>query len=135
MQEEWVRWEPIKDLSGKYSVDSVIMGEKSLTIGLSSECNPTKKVEVRFEYAVDAYRYTNDSFCLKVCTDLVAKYGKEFHGNWSFFKVDHSEYFHWLSGKSCAYADEFPFTHFCIVGSDEIVDVLARYEPMVIFVE
>jgi hypothetical protein len=66
---------------------------------------------------------------------LTEKYGREFYKNWSFFKVTNSEYVKWLSEKSCAYADEFSFTHFSIVGSDEIIDVLARYEPTVAFFE
>ena len=135
MQEEWIRWEPVDGLTGKYSVDTMSLGEQGLIIGLSSLSDNTKKIEIKFEYAIDAYRYTNDSFSFKIAGDLTEKYGREFYGDWSFFKVTNSEYIQWISEKSCTYADEFAFIHFSIVGSDEIVDVLSRYEPTVAFVE
>lgn len=135
METEWIRWEPIDGLSGKYSVDSLIMGNDGLIIQLSSVNKDMKKVEIQFEYAIDAYRYTNDSFCFNTCANLAEKYGREFHSNWTFFKVEDSEYLQWLSEKSSTYAGEFSFTHFCIIGSDEMIDILARYEPTVKFVE
>lgn len=135
MQEQWIRWEPIGGLAGKYSVDTMNLGEQGLIIGLSSLSNNTKKIEIKFEYTIDAYRYTNDSFSFKIAGDLTEKYGREFYGDWSFFKVTNSEYVKWISEKSHTYADEFTFEHFSIVGSDEIIDILSRYEPIVEFIK
>jgi hypothetical protein len=73
MQEEWIQWEPIKDVSGKYSVDTMVLGEQGLIIGLSSQGDKTKKVEIRFEYTIDAYRYTNDSFNRKIWERILQK--------------------------------------------------------------
>lgn len=134
MQEEWIKWEPVGGLKGKYSVNTMNLGEQGLIIVLSSLSNSAQKIEIKFEYAIDAYRYTNDSFSFKIAGYLAEKYGREFYGDWSFFRVTNSEYIKWISEKSCAYADEFAFIHFSIVGSDEIIDVLSRYEPSVEFI-
>lgn len=129
--EEWIRWEPIKGLLGKYYIDSFGMSEEwDLVIQLSDH-NNSKKIEIRFNGCIDAYRYTNDSFVFKVPSDLSKKYGDEFYANWSFFKITNSEYLQWLSEKSYEYSQDFPFRHFCIIGGDEIIDILARYEPEV----
>lgn len=135
MQENWVQWNPLKGIVGKYDVDRVSMDERGLIIQLYSENNITKKVEVHFSYTLDAYRYTNDSFAFNICGDLSQKYGVDFYGTWSFFKVTNSRYLQWLSEQSCAYSNEFTFTHFSFIGTDSIVDILARYEPAVTFIE
>lgn len=126
--EEWTRWEPIKDILGKYFVDSLILSDNGLAIQLS-DWDKEKKIEIIFDGCIDAYRYTNDSFSFKIPAGLSEKYGGEFYKNWSFFKITNSEYLAWLSEKSYEYSNDFPFIHFCIIGGDEIVDVLARYEP------
>lgn len=128
--EEWMRWEPINGVEGKYFVNLLSLSDDGLVIRLS-DWDEKKKIEVIFDGYVDAYRYTNDSFSFKIPAVLSEKYEKGFYKDWSFFKVVNSDYLHWLSEKSSGYADDFPFVHFCIMGGDEIVDILSRYEPEV----
>ena len=126
--EEWSRWEPIKGVSGKFFVDVLTMTEDGLLIKLSNWKN-SDKIEIAFNGLIDAYRYTNDSFCFKIPSELSKRYPDDFYSNWTFFKVTHSDYLKWLSEKSATWSNEFDFVHFCIIGGDEIVDILARYEP------
>lgn len=130
--EEWTHWQPLENMSGKFYVDTLMMSDDGLTIKLYKG---EEKIEIIFDGCIDAYRYTNDSFSFKIPSDLRKKYGIDFYGNWSFFKVTNSEYLAWLSEKSSEYSKDFPFIHFCIIGGDEIIDVLARYEPEVRFIE
>ncbi len=126
--EEWTRWEPIKNLSGKYYVDAIILSDAGLIIQLSENA---KKIELNFRYAADSYKYTNESFCFKIFGDLSDRYGGDFYGNWSFFKITDSDYLKWISDKSCTVSDRFPFQHYCIIGGDEVVDILSQSEPKV----
>ncbi len=126
--ENWARWEPISNLSGKYYVDTILLSEAGLIIRLFEG---SKKLELNFRYAADSYKYTNESFCFKIFGDLSSRYGDDFYNNWSFFKVTNSNYLQWLSEKSRTYSDYFPFQHFCIIGGNEIIDVLAQKEPEV----
>lgn len=132
--EKWIRWEPLKDLSGKYYLDSFVWPEEGLIIELSNE-NKGKKIQILFDGSIDAFRYTNESFCFKIFGDLSKQYGDDFYKNFSFFKVTNSEYLKWLSEKSLTWSNQFPFMHFCILGGDEVIDILARYEPIVKFIE
>lgn len=135
METEWIRWEPIQGLAKRYDVDFILDGQDGLVIRLYSDNISDKKVDIIFEHYVDAYRHTNESFCIDVVHKLSQKYGSNFYSDWRFFQVKNSEYLHWLSKESSGYSDMFPFIHFCIIGVDSIVDVLARYEPTVKFVE
>jgi len=135
MQEDWIRWEPLKGITGKYDVDYISDGKDGLVIKLYSETKETKAINVVFKDYADTYRHTNESFCFKVFGDLSEKYGAGFYGQWSFFKIINSDYVQWLSNQSCTYANEFTFIHFCFIGSDSIVDILARYEPIVTFLD
>lgn len=128
--EEWNYWKPIQELSGKYYIDFLAISEERLMIQLSNE-NKVQKVEFIFDGTIDAYRYTNESFCFTIFAELSEKYGDDFYQNWSFFKIINSNYLQWLSKKSGTWANEFSFMHFCILGGDEVIDVLARYEPKV----
>lgn len=135
IEEEWTRWEPIVGLANKYDVEFIFDGAKGLTIRLYQDSQFEKKVDIIFEHYADAYRHTNESFRIDVMHTLTQKYGREFYGEWTFFKVKKSEYLQWLSEESADYSDKFPFVHFCLMGTDSIIDIIARYEPVVRFVE
>lgn len=134
IQSEWIKWEPIHGLAKKYDIESIVDGKNGLVIRLYSDNKADKKVEIIFKNYVDAYRHTNESFRINTIHALANKYDSNFYGDWTFFMVKDSEYLRWLSQESSSYADMFPFIHFCFLGVDSIVDVLARYEPVVIFV-
>ena len=124
--QDWIHWEPIVGLSEKYSIYSIAWLEKGVIITLSDRAS-LKKIKITFQNFVDAYRYSNKAFCSNFFSILSMKYGEEFYKNWTFFKVNNSEYIKWIVQKSY----EATFIHFCILGDDEVVDILARYEPIV----
>lgn len=126
--EDWTRWEPAEGLSGRYYIDSFgMVGDHwDFVIMLCNEDN-TQKVEIRFEGAVVSYRYTNESYCFGIFGQLSKKYGDEFYSTWSFFKIHNSDYIQWIVSKSY----DSDFTHFCIIGGDEVIDIISTYEPKV----
>lgn len=130
--EKWNRWQPLETMVGKYYVDFLILSENALIIKLS---NGEQKIEIIFDESIDAFRYTDESFYFKIFGDLSERYGDDFYVGWSFFKVTNSDYLKWLSEQSCSLTNEFSFIHFCIFGGDKVIDVLARYEPKVKFIE
>lgn len=119
-------------MSGKYCLDAFLWPEEGLIIKLSKG---EQKIEILFDGYIDAFRYTNESFCFKIFGDLSKQYGDDFYKDWSFFKVTNSEYLKWLSEKSHTWSDRFPFIHFCIFGGNEVIDILAQYEPKIRFIE
>ncbi len=91
-------------------------------------------IKVTFYRLVDAFRRSDKDFYFKMLHDLSSRYGGDFYGNWSFFKITNSDYLKWISEKSCTVSDYLPFQHFCIIGGNEIIDVLAQKEPEVTIV-
>lgn len=127
--EKWIRWEPIPNLSGNFIINSFCMSEKTQIL-LSAEHHDIK-LEIVFNHNVDAYRYINESWGFSVFEDLAEKYGGNFYKDWSFFKIQNSNYIKSLSDSSIGVSDSFSFIHFCIMSSEEIIHILARYEPTV----
>lgn len=134
MQEEWTRWKPIEGLAEKYDIDYILDGTNGLIIRVYEDNDPAKKIDVIFERYTDSYRHTKESFRSELIHSLDNKYGKSFYTKGTFFKVTGSEYIKWLSNASNTYSDMFPLIHFCILGVDSVVDVIARYEPTVIMI-
>ncbi|MFA5998755.1 MAG: hypothetical protein WC747_01920 [Candidatus Babeliales bacterium] len=133
-REKWTRWEPINGLSGKYYLDYFAWSEKGFVVELISG-KKEKRIQILFDDYIDSFRYTNESFCFKIFGDLSDQYGDDFYGDWSFFKVTNSEYLKWLSDKSRTWSDQIQFIHFCILGGDEVIDIVTNYEPKVRFIE
>lgn len=131
MKEQWERWEPISGLANKYYIDSIIDEARGFKVILSESDDETKKILVLFEDSIDAYRNTDESFRLKIIHDLDQKYGTDFYGDWTFFKVTNSTYIQWLSEQSYGTSDYQSFVHFSFITADSILDVITNYEPKV----
>ncbi len=128
--EKWTRWEPVEGMQGKFFIENFQVSEKGLNIRLRSQ-QENKKIEIVFVNSVDAYRCTNESWCFDVIAAVMNTYGDDFYHNWRFFKIAHSNYAKSLSLTSCGLSDDQDFNHFCIVGDDEMIDILATYDPEV----
>jgi len=131
MLEKWTRWEPINNLSKKYYVELITDDYYGFKILLSDAKNADKKVEILFRDSVDIYRRTNETFVLLTLKSLNDTYGIDFYGNWSFFKIENSEYLDWIKKQSYEISESLNFKHFCILGADDMIDVIANYEPKV----
>jgi len=132
--EEWARWEPLQGLSGGFSIKELQMSHVGVRIVLFNE-NSGIKIEIWFDGPTYAYRCTNESLCFGIFPALGVRYGHDFYIKWSFFKISNSEYLEWVASKTTGSIDDYPLDHFCIVGNDEIIDVLANYEPSVRVIE
>lgn len=128
--EEWTRWEPIQGLEGKYYLESFAWKEAGFIVKLISE-EKGKKIQILFDNFIDAFRYTNESFYLKILDNASQKDDIDFYSDFSLFKVTNSEYLAWILEKSCNLSDSMNFIHFCILGGDEFIDIVTNYEPKV----
>lgn len=135
MSEQWVRWEPIQNLAQRYSIESISDTLDGFKIVLFEENAEQNKLQIFFDNSVDAYRSTYESFRQKIINDLHEKYGQSFYVNWSFFKINNSSYVQWLSEESYGITDMIGVMHFSIVTKEEIVDIIACYQPDVKLLE
>ena len=98
---------------------------------LNDHSDLKQKILIFFESSIHAYRSTDESFRLRTLDMLDKTYGSSFYTQWTFFKVQNSSYFLWLSEQSYKIAKEEHLTHFSFLASNSIVDVIAAYEPIV----
>ncbi len=136
MVEQWIRWEPVKGLSDKYYIESIVDNMAGFEILMSDSKEQSNKIRVIFEHSVDAYRSTYGSFRQEKIYFIETHYGTKFYAEWTFFKVTHSSYLLWLSEQSYGITDSLSPIHFSFLAMDSVVDVVATYEPKIeIFIE
>jgi hypothetical protein len=78
VSEQWVKWEPVQDMSSSYYIDSVSDSIKGFVVTLSDAEDETKKLRVTFEHSVHAYRSTDESLRQKTIFDLNSHYDERF---------------------------------------------------------
>jgi len=133
IKEEWAHWHPANKLDELYWVNLILSENNSLIIKLSSNEKDGKSIQLLFKKGVAAYRYTNESFSLKLCWDLSDKYSNDFYNKWTFFKVRNSDYMNLFLEQSDTYINADNLIHFAILGGDEVVDIIATEEPIFTF--
>ncbi len=131
MTEQWIQWRPIDGLGEKYYIDYISDDFQAFKIYLSQEDDEEKKVLMTFENSISAYRRIDETFRLKLISDLKEKYGSNFYGKWTFFRVDNSAYIKWISEQSCGISSDIPFVHFSLIGFNSILDIITTYEPKI----
>jgi hypothetical protein len=138
MVEQWSRWEPMQNIAKKYQVVSLsdeIMNDGKFIIVLSDMQNKKKGLQVIYEKGVRAFKVTYESFRQKLFYDLHQKYGSDFYGSWTFFKVENSEYIKWLHEQSYAWSDAFRLEHLSIFATDSIIDIASNCDPKFEFID
>ena len=135
--EQWIRWVPLENLASKYYVEDIsdsFHGFKVILVEAhNKEKNKEKKIEIFFKDSIWAYRNTYESFRIETLAFLKENYGTKFYGEWTFFKVINSTYLTWLSVESGTVTNDLNLIHFCIYSTEEVVDIVAGYEPIVKF--
>lgn len=135
MQEQWMRWEPVKGLSSNYYVDYILDGKDGFKIVLVDYIDDKKKMMIIFDKSVYAYKSTEESFRQQTLDMLAEQYGGKFYQEWAFFKVQNSSYLKWLSKQSYGITDSLPFMHFSILTVDSFIDIVDSYEPKIEFID
>ena len=135
MVETWTQWKPIEGLASKYYLKSLsdeIEGFRIMLVPLKSEL---QSIEIFFKDGVYAYSKTDESFRVKLPYELNQEYGLEFYKNWTFFKVTNSQYLKWLSEQSYEWSHAYDMIHFSLLTSNNSIDIVADYEPIVTIIE
>ncbi len=130
-EEQWLKWEPIKRASGEYTIDEIIDSLEGLTITISEYDHPNNKLKFFFKDSASAYRCTEESYRIKISESMVQPDGVDLYRSWSFFKVKNSTYLLWLEEESCGFFPSKFFTHFAIVGENQIVDIATIGNPII----
>lgn len=134
MKENWSQWIPIDNLSKKYYIQSIVDDvNNGFQLLLTDENNEAKNLLISFPHSVNAFRQTNETFTLLTIDYLNKTYSSDFYSQWTFFKIENSKYLGWIAEQSFNIGESpyYNFTHFCIITSDVILDIIATYEPTI----
>ena len=125
MNEQWIKWEPIIGLEGKYDIEKLCDDLSGFEIILIHSQDKSRKIRLTWRNSVHSCTRTDKIFAYEILASIDKKYGIEFHKNWSFFIVEGSDYLQRLSEESSGLSDQFyGVMHFAIITSDSIVDVI-----------
>jgi hypothetical protein len=135
MQEKWTQWKPLENLANEYYIKSITIAGKEFKILLGDARADSPDVCVSYtDYFISEFRSNSETFRLSTISYLDEKYGGKFYSEWTFFKIENSEYLKWLSEQSYGISDDCRLIHFCILTDDEFFDFIASDEPKVEFV-
>lgn len=130
--EQWVEWKPDfgDKLFANYCVESIHDIVDDYYIILASVQDLTKKIKILYVDSVEAYRRT-DAFLRKRSLAIFEGPTK----NFAVYRVENSCYAKWLSEESYGFVESKDFVHLVFVGENCVVDVVARYEPKIIYID
>lgn len=128
MIEEWKKWN-IDDIPAeRYELFEIQLNENGLTIILGSE---NIKLEIMYKETYLMFRCSDEGYRWKTVDAILNKEGGGFFKTNFFFKVENSEYKKWFINENFETWTETEFEHHAYVTDNDIVDVLARCEPVI----
>jgi hypothetical protein len=135
MQEKWTQWKPLVDAANKYYIESISIKVDEFKILLVDAVGDSPKVSIFFPHFINNFRINDEGFRLLTIAYLNKNYEGNFYSEWTFFKIENSEYLKWISEQSYGISDDCRLVHFCILTDDEIFDFVASSEPKVEFIK
>lgn len=131
MNETWKKWEPVKGLAKKYYIDAIQDDIGGFKVKLTDRDNEDNKLTIIFLESVWSYRSVEEGLRALTMEKLAQKYGANFYTEWTFFKIENSRYLNWIYEESYDVARDSGLMHFCLVGMDDILDIIASCDPQV----
>lgn len=129
MQEDWIALTQYNISNGQFIVTSFVQDLEGTKIILDDE---TVTVEVFFDGIPVLVRNAVENIRMRTWSEVQLKYQDKFiFRNAFFFEVKNSKLAEWVVEESCEFYDVGQLTHYCIVTVEEVIDVLATFEPLV----
>ena len=129
MQEEWIIIEDDKIPEGQYTVTTFVQNLEGTKIVLDDEINI---VEIFFDGVPFLLRICEEGVRMRTWGEVQFKYqDKFFFRNHFFYQVQNSALTKWTIEESCGFFNEEQLKHYCVVTSEEIIDIIASFEPIV----
>jgi len=129
MQEEWVKIGVDLIPKGRFIVTSLVQDADGVKIALDDE---KTSVEIFFDGIPSMLRSSTEGIRMRTWGEVQTKYkDKSFFRNWFLFMVRKSSLTKWVTEESCNYYDTVELRHFCIVTSEELIDIIASFDPVI----
>lgn len=130
MQENWIKWNPTNIPEGAFIATDYIQNKGGTKFILDDGNNI---VEILYDGITPIVRSSVEGIRMRTWGEVQQKYNdKFFFRNWFLYKVENSKLSKWAEEESCGFYVSNQLTHYCIVTSEEIIDVLSSFEPTII---
>lgn len=129
MQEDWIALKQYNIPEGKFIVTSFVQDLEGTKLVLDDEM---VTVEVFFDGIPVLVRNAVENVRMRTWSEVQLKYqNKSIFKSTFFFEVKNSKLTEWAVEESCGFYDVDQIRHYCIVTCEEVIDVLATFEPIV----
>jgi len=128
-QEEWIKLQQHKIPDGQFVVTSLVQNSDGTTIVLDDE---RSVVKIFFDGVPSLVRIATEGARMRTWSEVQLKYqDKSFFRDWFFYYVQNSKLTEWAIEESCNFYDKEQLNHYCIVTTEELIDILASFEPVI----
>ena len=128
-EEKWTKWNPSSFPEGEYIVTEFYQNLEGTKLTLEED---EKIATVFFDGIPYLVREAIEGLRMRTWVEVQKKYNNQsFFRCWFLYVVDNSELVKWAKEESCGFYDMQELKHFCIVTGEEMVDILATFEPLV----
>jgi hypothetical protein len=129
MQENWIKCDvPKSQNEFGFTVTSIVQDSEGTKIFLEDE---KIKVELYWD-ALVILRSSIESVRLRTVADVLTKYGNNsFFRGCFLYRVENSTFSDWVDEESYGVYEKSKQTHYCIVTSLDVIDVVASIEPAI----
>lgn len=128
MEEIVITWKPLPILQSNYNIQSISTSiNNGFKIMLVDKENENRAISLSLEFPPDALRYRK----LNTVRTLISLPSQE----GPFFKLANSNYVKKLVNGSLGIHSEKAFTHYIIVATENIIEIVSAIEPLVEIVQ
>lgn len=129
LQEEWIKLKQYGIPEGEFIVTQLIQDGDGTKIVLDDEKD---SVEIFFDGIPVLVRNTVEGMRMRTWGAVQSKYADQsFFRGAVLFEVENSRLVQWCAEESCGFYEADELKHYCIVTGEELVDVVATFEPTV----
>jgi hypothetical protein len=128
-QENWIKWNLTNIPKGEYIVTDFVQNADGVTITLDDEENI---IQIYFDGIPTVIRMSVAGLRIKTCREAMDRYNDaHLYRDCFLYTIENSNLSKWAEEESCGFREESEFTHYCIVTTQEVVDVMAIFAPEV----
>ena len=129
LPEEWIRLGDDKIPDGEYIVTNFVQNKDGTRMLLDDE---KYSVEIVFDGIPLLIRQAMEGLRMHTWGEVQKKYNnKAFFRDHFFYLVENSLLVKWAVEEGVGFYDEGQIKHYCIVTSEELIDILATFEPTI----
>ncbi len=129
LKEEWIKLEEEKIPEGEFYATSFVQNMEGVKISLD---DGKFAVEIFFDGVPFLIRQAVEGIRMRTWAEIQTKYDdKSFFRRHFFFLVKNSLLIEWAVEEGCGFYEKDKIIHYCIVTSEELIDILAEFAPSV----